>query len=62
MAHIGYSGSGANADAIDALRTLADKGRLLTPAQWETKDRAQVDPPSDTPPRIWTPEPSPKRP
>ena len=55
VAYIGYSGSGTNADAIDALRTLADKGRLLTLAQWETKDRVQVDPPSDTPPMIWTP-------
>lgn len=62
VAYIGYSGPVSPADAVEALRSLADKGKVLTPGQWETKDRAQVDPPSDTPPRIWTPEPSPKRP
>jgi len=43
---IGYSGTASSADAIETLRTLADKGRMLTPAQWETKDRLPVAAPS----------------
>lgn len=50
VTYIGYSGPVSSAAAIEALRTLADKGRMLTPAQWETKDRAQVNPQSATPP------------
>jgi hypothetical protein len=42
VAYIGYSGSVSTADAIEALRALAEKGRLLTPAQWRTKDRIAV--------------------
>lgn len=42
VAYVGYSGSETSANAIEALRALADKGRLLTPAQWETKDRLPV--------------------
>jgi len=44
--YIGYSGTVSSADAIEALRALADKGRPLTPAQWETKDRYPVAVPS----------------
>jgi len=40
--YIGYSGSASSADAIEGLRALADKGRMLTPAQWENKDRYPV--------------------
>jgi hypothetical protein len=39
VAYIGFSGSPARTDPIEALRGLADKGRALTPAQWQTKDR-----------------------
>lgn len=46
IGYIGYSGTMSSADAIEALRGLADKGRLLTPAQWETKDRYPVAVPS----------------
>jgi hypothetical protein len=48
VAYIGFSASGAQAeartraDAIEALRALADMGRPLTPAQWQTKDRILV--------------------
>jgi hypothetical protein len=37
--YIGYSGAVSSADAVEALRALADKGRLLTPSQWQTRDR-----------------------
>lgn len=43
---IGYGGNVAWVDVIEPLRALADKGRLLTPAQWETKDRYPVHAPS----------------
>jgi hypothetical protein len=43
VAYIGYSGAETSARAIEALRAMADKGRLLTPAQWEAKDRYSVD-------------------
>jgi hypothetical protein len=36
------AGMATPADAIKILRSLADKGRLLTPRQWETKDRVRV--------------------
>jgi len=42
VTYIGYSGSVSNADAIKTLRALADKGRVLTPAQWQTKDSPSV--------------------
>jgi hypothetical protein len=42
VTYIGYSGGLSSPEAIDALRALADKGRVLTPAQWETKDRFPV--------------------
>ena len=40
--YIGYSGSVSSDDAIEGLRALADKGRMLTPAQWQSKDRLPV--------------------
>lgn len=46
IGYIDYSGTMSWADAIEPLRALADKGRLLTPAQWETKDRYPVAVPS----------------
>jgi hypothetical protein len=48
VAYIGFSGSArgsdamTQADSIEALRALADRGRQLTPAQWQTKDRIRV--------------------
>jgi hypothetical protein len=43
VAYIGFSGPATRAVvAIETLRALADKGRPLTPAQWETKDRYPV--------------------
>ena len=46
VAYIGYTSSVTQIDAADALRALADEGRLLTPAQWETKDRTPVGAPA----------------
>jgi hypothetical protein len=46
VVYIGFSGSPARADTLEALRDLADKGRSLTPSQWETKDRISPGPPS----------------
>jgi len=40
--YIGFSGSPSSAGAIVALRALADKSRLLTPTQWQTKDRHPI--------------------
>jgi hypothetical protein len=40
--YIGFSGSATEAHAIESLRALANKGRALTPAQWQTKDRLPV--------------------
>ncbi len=39
LTYIGYSGAASTATAIEGLRALADRGRMLTPAQWETKGR-----------------------
>jgi hypothetical protein len=39
VAYIGFSGPPAPAGTIEVLRALADQGRALTPAQWQTKDR-----------------------
>lgn len=50
LTYIGYSGPVPTAESIETLRALADKGKVLTPAQWETRSRAQVGPQSDTPP------------
>jgi len=36
VTYIGYSGALSSPKAMNALRALADKGRMLTPAQWET--------------------------
>ena len=44
VTYIGYSGPvSSSAAAIEALRALADKGQVLTPEQWETKDGHPVD-------------------
>ncbi len=40
--YVGYSGSPSTPAAIEALRALADNRSLLTPAQWQTKDRDPV--------------------
>ncbi|MEP7193069.1 MAG: hypothetical protein ABI903_09415 [Actinomycetota bacterium] len=42
VAYIGFSGPPAPAGSIEVLRALADQGRALTPAQWQTKDRIPV--------------------
>lgn len=39
VTYIGFSGGATDADAIESLRALANRGRMLTAAQWETKDR-----------------------
>jgi len=39
---IGYDGSATEKEAIEALRALADKGTMLSPAQWLSRDRAPV--------------------
>jgi hypothetical protein len=50
VTYIGFSGNESSAGAIEALRALADKGKVLTPAQWETSSLAQVVPqPGPTP-------------
>ena len=47
VAYIGVSGSATEADAvtqaktIEVLRALVDRGRPLSPAQWQTKDRTR---------------------
>lgn len=46
VTYIGFSGPSSSVDAAEALRSLADKGRVLTPEQWETKDRFPVAAPS----------------
>jgi hypothetical protein len=40
---IGYEGSATIKEAIEALRALADKGTMLSPAQWLRRDRSPVD-------------------
>ena len=42
VTYIGTEGIATRADAIETLRALANSGRLLTPRQWETKDRFSV--------------------
>ena len=39
---IGFSGTADEAAAIETLRSLANKGTVLTPAQWLNRDRAQT--------------------
>jgi hypothetical protein len=46
VTYIGYEGPESSARAMEALRALADKGRMLTPEQWATKDRFPVAAPS----------------
>ena len=46
VTYIGYSGALSSAAAIETLRALADKGQVLTPEQWEAKDRSPVNAPS----------------
>jgi len=50
VTYIGFSGRTVQKIALETLRALADKGTVVTPAQWQVKDRAQVGPQSDTPP------------
>jgi hypothetical protein len=42
VTYIGTEGMATRADAIETLRSLAETGRQLTPAQWDTKDRFTV--------------------
>lgn len=42
VTYVSYSSSAARSTAFESLRALADKGRMLTPAQWATKDRYPV--------------------
>jgi hypothetical protein len=42
LTSIGFSGSASRTAAIEILRALADKGKVLTPAQWLNKDRSSV--------------------
>jgi hypothetical protein len=42
VTYLGTEGIATRANAIDTLRGLANNGRLLTPVQWETKDRFAV--------------------
>lgn len=42
VTYVGYSSTAAEATAIEGLRALAEQGRMLTPAQWEAKDRYPV--------------------
>lgn len=42
VTYVGYSSTATESTAFEALRALADKGRMLTPAQWEAKDRYPV--------------------
>jgi len=46
VTYIGTEGIATRANAIETLRSLANNGRLLTPRQWETKDRFSVAEPS----------------
>lgn len=46
VTYIGFSGPLSSSAAIEALRTLANKGRTLTPVQWDAKDRTPVATPS----------------
>ena len=46
VTYIGTDGMATRADAIETLRSLANNGRLLTPIQWDTKDRFSVAAPS----------------
>ncbi len=50
VSYVGYSGALSSPKAMNALRALADKGRMLTPAQWETRNRGQIDAQTDTSP------------
>ena len=42
VTYIGTEGMATRADAIETLRSLAETGRQLTAAQWDTKDRFTV--------------------
>ena len=39
---IGYDGSATEKESIEVLRALADKGTVLSPAQWLSRDRSPV--------------------
>lgn len=42
MTYIGFSGSASEELAIEALRALANNGKMLTPAQWRNRNPEQV--------------------
>ena len=42
VTYVGYSSTATESTAFEGLRALADKGRMLTPAQWKIKDRYPV--------------------
>ena len=42
VSYIGTEGMATRANAVETLRALANSARVLTPRQWETKDRFSV--------------------
>jgi hypothetical protein len=42
VAYVGYSGSTIQPSAVEVLRALANGARLLTPGQWQAKDRLDL--------------------
>lgn len=42
VTYIGFSGSASEELAIEALRALANNGKMLTPAQWRNRNPEQV--------------------
>jgi hypothetical protein len=42
VAYVGYSGSTIQPSAVEVLRALANGSRLLTPGQWQAKDRLDL--------------------
>jgi hypothetical protein len=45
LSYIGFAGVASKEAAINALRAVADKGKVLAPTQWWNLDRAQGGPP-----------------
>jgi hypothetical protein len=45
VTYIGTDGIATRANSIETLRALAENGRVLTPVQWETKDRFRTTAP-----------------
>jgi hypothetical protein len=46
VTYVGTAGIATRANAVETLRALADNAQMLTPRQWETKDRFSVRAPS----------------